>query len=167
MWQLLYLCCRMRCYIYSEGKHRPLELSWASRRCEEGRVKRLLWAANPSCFLWGEGRASVGRITARRGLRKCSIRDFKLLTWTSPLHHRFLCMPRVTAAFLAFLLQMLRITFLKAILHTKMRIVMIYLSSSCSKPVWIDFFQWTQKKIFWRMLLVTVDFHSIFIPYCI
>ncbi len=39
----------------------------------------------------------------------------------------------------------------------------IYSPSSCSKPVWISLFCWTQKKIFWRMLvtkqlLVATDF---------
>jgi len=28
-----------------------------------------------------------------------------------------------------------------------------YSPSSCSKPVWISFFYWTHKKIFWRMLV--------------
>ena len=43
--------------------------------------------------------------------------------------------------------------------------VIIYSLSSCFKPV--SFFCWTQKKIFWRMLIarqlmVAIDFHSIF-----
>jgi len=29
--------------------------------------------------------------------------------------------------------------------------VIIYVSSSCSKPEWVSFFCWTQKKILWRM----------------
>jgi len=29
--------------------------------------------------------------------------------------------------------------------------VIIYSASCCFKPVWIPFFCWTQKKIFWRM----------------
>ncbi len=39
----------------------------------------------------------------------------------------------------------------------------------CSKPVWMFVFFWTQKKIFWRMLitkhlLVAIDFHSFVLP---
>ncbi len=46
-----------------------------------------------------------------------------------------------------------------------MKIYIIYSTFSCSKPVWVPFFCWAQKKIFWRMLknsqlLVAVDFHS-------
>ncbi len=30
---------------------------------------------------------------------------------------------------------------------------LIYSSYTCSKPVWVYFFCWTQKKIFWRLLV--------------
>ncbi len=40
----------------------------------------------------------------------------------------------------------------------------IYSPSSCSDPLWISYFCWTQKKIFWRILTkplpVAIDFHS-------
>ncbi len=39
---------------------------------------------------------------------------------------------------------------LKGTVHPKMKIVIIYSSSSRSKPVWMCLF-WTQRKIFWRM----------------
>ncbi len=50
----------------------------------------------------------------------------------------------------------------KAIVHTKL--IIIHSPSSCSKHVWVSIFYWTQKKIFWRMLLikylmVAIDFH--------
>ncbi len=40
----------------------------------------------------------------------------------------------------------------------------IYSPSSCSDPLWISYFCWTQKKIFWRILTkplpVAIDFHT-------
>ncbi len=44
--------------------------------------------------------------------------------------------------------------------------LIIYSPSSCSRPVWVSFFCYTQKKILWRIwvtkqLLVTTDSHSI------
>ncbi len=61
-------------------------------------------------------------------------------------------------------------TLLKGIDHPKiqMNCVIIYSQSSCSKPAWDSFFCWTQKKIFWRMVVtkklpVAIDFHSIFL----
>ncbi len=47
--------------------------------------------------------------------------------------------------------------------------VIIYSSSSCSKPVWMSLFCRTQRKIFWRMWETeqfwgTIDFHSICFP---
>ncbi len=46
----------------------------------------------------------------------------------------------------------------------KMKTVIIYWSSSRSKPVWMCLF-WTQRKIFWRKFVIrlfwdTIDFHS-------
>ncbi len=43
--------------------------------------------------------------------------------------------------------------------------VIIYSSSSSSKPAWISLFCWTQRKIFWRKFITrllwwTIDFHS-------
>jgi len=43
--------------------------------------------------------------------------------------------------------------------------VIIYSLSSCFKPVWVSFFCWTQRKIFWRtigtkQLFATIDFNS-------
>jgi len=57
-------------------------------------------------------------------------------------------------------------TDIKGLFHPKMKII-IYSPSCCSKPVWVSFLCWTQKKIFWRMLVsrqltVAVDCHSIF-----
>jgi len=40
---------------------------------------------------------------------------------------------------------------LKGIVHPKMKNISIYSPSSFSKPAWVSFFFWTQKKIFWRM----------------
>ncbi len=45
--------------------------------------------------------------------------------------------------------------------------VIIYSPSSCSIPVWVSFFCWTQNKIFWKMwatkwFLVPIDFNSTF-----
>jgi len=45
--------------------------------------------------------------------------------------------------------------------------VIFYSPSSCFKPLWICFFCWTQRKIFWRMpvtkqLIDPIDFNSIF-----
>ncbi len=42
--------------------------------------------------------------------------------------------------------------------------VIISSPSCCSKPVWVSFFSWAQKKIFWRMLvtkqlMVAIDLH--------
>jgi len=34
-------------------------------------------------------------------------------------------------------------------------VVIIYSPSCCSKLVWLSFFGWTKKKIFWRMLVTT------------
>jgi len=36
-------------------------------------------------------------------------------------------------------------------IHQKMKILCIYSPSRCCKPVWVSFFYWTQRKIFWRM----------------
>jgi len=30
--------------------------------------------------------------------------------------------------------------------------VIIYSPSSCCKPVWVSFFCWTQRKVFWRTI---------------
>ncbi len=54
---------------------------------------------------------------------------------------------------------------IKGIVHPK---IIIYSSSSSSKPVWMCLFCWTQRKIFWRMreteqVWGTVDLHSIFL----
>jgi len=43
--------------------------------------------------------------------------------------------------------------------------VIIYSPSSCFIPVWVSFFSWSQRKIFWRMstsrwLLDPIDFNS-------
>ncbi len=43
--------------------------------------------------------------------------------------------------------------------------IIIYSPSGYYKPVWVSFFCWTQKKIFWRIwvtkqLMVPIDFHS-------
>ncbi len=40
-------------------------------------------------------------------------------------------------------------------------VVIIYSSSCYSKPVWVSLFCWTQKKIFWRMLLIAIDLYII------
>jgi len=43
----------------------------------------------------------------------------------------------------------------KGILHPKMmkmNSVIVYTPSSCCKPVWVSFFCWTQRKIFWRTI---------------
>ncbi len=40
-----------------------------------------------------------------------------------------------------------------------MNILSIFSASCCYKPIWIYLFCWTQKKVFWRMLVAT-DFHS-------
>jgi len=47
------------------------------------------------------------------------------------------------------LLQTFRV---KGIVQPKMKIS--YSPSSCFKPVWVSFFCWTQKKIFWRMSVI-------------
>jgi len=54
----------------------------------------------------------------------------------------------------------------KRILNPKMKITLIiYSPSSCYKPVWVSFFCWGQRKIFWRtigtkQLFGTIDLHS-------
>ncbi len=58
---------------------------------------------------------------------------------------------------------------LKEIVHPQMKIFIIYSPSWCSKPVRVSFLCWTQKKIFWRMLVIKqlmfpIDFHSISFP---
>ncbi len=57
-----------------------------------------------------------------------------------------------------------QVNYNKGKVHPKMKIV-IFSPSICSKPVWISFSCWMQKKIFWRMfvtkqLTVAIDFHS-------
>ncbi len=52
----------------------------------------------------------------------------------------------------------------KGTVHPKMNTVIIYSSSSRSKPVWMCLF-WTQRKIFWRKFVIrlfwdTIDFNS-------
>jgi len=32
--------------------------------------------------------------------------------------------------------------------------VIVYSPSSCSKPLWVSYFCWTKKKIFWRILVI-------------
>ncbi len=56
-------------------------------------------------------------------------------------------------------------TSIKGIVQPKMKIV-IYSPSCRSNPVWVSFLCWTQKMIFWRMLvikqlMVSIEFHSI------
>jgi len=50
----------------------------------------------------------------------------------------------------------------KGIVHPKMKIVSSLTPSSCSKPEWISFFCWTQKKIFWRMYNVLIFYYYYF-----
>jgi len=50
---------------------------------------------------------------------------------------------------------------LKWILHPKMKILSSFTHPQVDKPVWVSFFCWTQRKIFWRTI-GTIDFHSIF-----
>ncbi len=50
----------------------------------------------------------------------------------------------------------------KCLKHLRNSII-TYLSSSSSKPVWVSFFCWAQRKIFWRMLvtkqvMVAIDY---------
>jgi len=40
----------------------------------------------------------------------------------------------------------------KGIVHPKMKILS-YSLSCCSKPTWVSFLCWTQKTLFWKMLV--------------